>query len=170
MCVYTNIPRVFAGDTEHLYHKPRPSSCAFRTYTGHHGAWSAAFANVWCVLLFVVGTGHCPCFSPYFHFASSGIGGLDDKDPWILEYEGAKSMADEIVASIQVYTHWNRAPVTQRKPIYANPSPHLQERNLKHPHGGPDASRITAAARRQLGMLGTGIGSLQARLEADHSM
>jgi SYP5 family syntaxin len=36
----------------------------------------------------------------------------------------------------------------------------LQERNMNHPNGGPEASRITAAARRKLGTLGTSLDQL----------
>lgn len=35
-----------------------------------------------------------------------------------------------------------------------------QERNMNHPDGGPEASRITAAARRKLGTLGTSLDQL----------
>lgn len=91
----------------------------------------------------------------------------------MIEYEEAKSMADEIVASIQVCSpgpaNLPNSITSGLTPI-PHPFPITQERNLKHPHGGPDASRITAAARRQLGMLATGIGSIQAHLEADRSM
>jgi SYP5 family syntaxin len=36
----------------------------------------------------------------------------------------------------------------------------LQERNMNHPDGGPEASRSTAAARRKLGTLGTSLDQL----------
>lgn len=41
----------------------------------------------------------------------------------------------------------------------------LQERNLKHPNGGPEASRISAAARRNLANLGTSLDHLADLLE-----
>jgi SYP5 family syntaxin len=43
----------------------------------------------------------------------------------------------------------------------------LQERNIKHPGGGPEASRATAAARRKLGTLGSLLDALRASLESD---
>ena len=49
-------------------------------------------------------------------------------------------------------------------PPPASPAP--QERNLKHPDGGPEASRITATARRKLGTLGSLLDGLRASLES----
>ena len=45
----------------------------------------------------------------------------------------------------------------------------LQDRNLRFPTGGGDASRITATARRKLGTLGTALDSLQALIESPDS-
>lgn len=42
----------------------------------------------------------------------------------------------------------------------------VQERNLKFPEGGPEASRITATCRRKLGTLGGLLDSLRSSLEA----
>jgi hypothetical protein len=42
----------------------------------------------------------------------------------------------------------------------------LQERNVKHPDGGPEASRLTATARRKLGTLGSLVDGLRSSLEA----
>jgi SYP5 family syntaxin len=64
-----------------------------------------------------------------------------DTDAWWKDYEGAKEVADEILHSIQ-------------------------ERNLKHPKGGPDASRITAGARRKLGTLNTKLDGLADLLDS----
>eukprot|EP00887_Chlorella_sp_A99_P001901 scaffold18.g1901.t1 len=61
-------------------------------------------------------------------------------DAWLSEYEAAKAAADEVQAA-------------------------LQERNLKHGGGGPEASRITATARRKLGSLGSSLESLRGALE-----
>ena len=41
----------------------------------------------------------------------------------------------------------------------------LQERNLRHPNGGAEASRITAQARRKLGALGSSLDQLRNILE-----
>lgn len=41
-----------------------------------------------------------------------------------------------------------------------------QERNLKYPEGGQDASRMTASARRKIGTLGTLIEKLVRALDA----
>lgn len=35
-----------------------------------------------------------------------------------------------------------------------------QDRNMNHPDGGPEASRMTASARRKLGTLGTSLDQL----------
>jgi SYP5 family syntaxin len=58
-----------------------------------------------------------------------------DTDAWLKEYEKCKDLTQEIVQNIQ-------------------------ERNMNHPDGGPEASRITAAARRKLGTLGTSLDQL----------
>jgi len=42
----------------------------------------------------------------------------------------------------------------------------FQERNLNHADGGPEASRVTAAARRKLGTLGSSVDTLRASLES----
>jgi len=42
----------------------------------------------------------------------------------------------------------------------------VQERNLKHPNGGPEASRISAAARRKLANLGSSLDQLADMLES----
>ena len=44
-------------------------------------------------------------------------------------------------------------------PSYSHPPP-SQERNLSLPNGGPEASRMTATARRKLGTLGTQIDKM----------
>ncbi|GMH34134.1 hypothetical protein BSKO_01968 [Bryopsis sp. KO-2023] len=59
-----------------------------------------------------------------------------DTDAWHKDYEHAKQLAQDITALIQ-------------------------ERNLKHPDGGPQGSRMTAAARRKIGSLGTATDALQ---------
>jgi hypothetical protein len=46
----------------------------------------------------------------------------------------------------------------QPRPCPRLPPP--QERNINHPDGGPEASRMTAAARRKLGSLGTSLDTL----------
>ncbi|GAB4819343.1 hypothetical protein N2152v2_006389 [Parachlorella kessleri] len=61
-------------------------------------------------------------------------------DQWLRDYEAAKDLANECLASIQ-------------------------ERNLKHPEGGAEASRITAAVRRKLGTLGSLLDSLRNSVE-----
>lgn len=61
-------------------------------------------------------------------------------DVWTSEFEAARAVADEVQAS-------------------------LAERNLKHGAGGPEASRITAAARRRLGTLGSALESLRTAVE-----
>lgn len=42
----------------------------------------------------------------------------------------------------------------------------LQERNIKFPHGGQEASRVTATARRKLGTLGSAVDSMRGYLES----
>ncbi|KAF8055598.1 SYP52 [Scenedesmus sp. PABB004] len=58
-----------------------------------------------------------------------------DTDAWLKEYEKCKDLTQEIVTLVQ-------------------------ERNLQHPDGGPEASRMTANARRKLGTLGTSLDQL----------
>lgn len=53
-----------------------------------------------------------------------------DTDAWLKDYDEAKTALQEVVQVIQ-------------------------DRNLNHPDGGPEASRQTATARRKLGSLGT---------------
>lgn len=62
-------------------------------------------------------------------------------DQWLADYEAAKQAANETLQLIQ-------------------------ERNLKFPEGGPEASRITATCRRKLGTLGGLLDSLRSSLEA----
>lgn len=64
-----------------------------------------------------------------------------DIDPWLQDFQDAKQLADEIISSIQ-------------------------ERNTKHRDGSSEASRMTAAARRKLGILGTKIDALQQSLNS----
>lgn len=58
-----------------------------------------------------------------------------DTDAWLKEYDKCRDVTQEIVQLVQ-------------------------ERNLNHPDGGPEASRMTAAARRKLGALGTSLDGL----------
>lgn len=58
-----------------------------------------------------------------------------DTDAWHKDYEHAKQLAQDITGLIQ-------------------------ERNLKHPDGGPQGSRMTAAARRKISSLGSAIEAL----------
>lgn len=58
-----------------------------------------------------------------------------DTDVWVREFQDAKQLADEVMASIQ-------------------------DRNTKYQSGSSEASRVTAAARRKLGSLATRIQSL----------
>jgi len=46
----------------------------------------------------------------------------------------------------------------------------VQERNIKHPDGGPEASRISAAARRKLANLMTLLDKLADMLESPECM
>ncbi|PRW56426.1 Qc-snare Syn8 Syntaxin8-family [Chlorella sorokiniana] len=61
-------------------------------------------------------------------------------EAWLADYEAAKQTAAETLQLIQ-------------------------ERNLKFPEGGPEASRLTATARRKLGTLGSLLDGLRASLE-----
>jgi hypothetical protein len=63
-----------------------------------------------------------------------------DTDGWLREYDGCKAVTAEVVQLVQ-------------------------ERNMNHPQGGPEASRLTASARRKLGTLGTSLDSLYAWLD-----
>jgi hypothetical protein len=54
-------------------------------------------------------------------------------------------------------------------PAACGPALWLQERNLKHTEGGPEASRITATCRRKLGTLGSLLDGLRSLLESPQS-
>ncbi|GIL45063.1 hypothetical protein Vafri_2014 [Volvox africanus] len=58
-----------------------------------------------------------------------------DIDGWTKEFEECKNLAQETLQLIQ-------------------------ERNLRHPNGGPEASRLSAAARKKLGTLGVQLDKL----------
>ncbi|KAL3132216.1 hypothetical protein ABBQ32_008806 [Trebouxia sp. C0010 RCD-2024] len=64
-----------------------------------------------------------------------------DTDKWLGSYEEATTLANDALGSIQ-------------------------ERNLKHANGGPEASRISAAVRRKLATLGTSLNKLADLLES----
>ncbi|DBA91860.1 hypothetical protein WJX77_007929 [Trebouxia sp. C0004] len=64
-----------------------------------------------------------------------------DTDKWLGSYEDATNMANETLSSIQ-------------------------ERNIKQSNGGPEASRISAAARRKLANLATLLDRLADMLES----
>ncbi|EFN58350.1 hypothetical protein CHLNCDRAFT_59611 [Chlorella variabilis] len=66
---------------------------------------------------------------------------MEGADQWVSDYEAAKQTANETLQLIQ-------------------------ERNLKYPEGGPEASRITATSRRKLGTLGSLLDALRSSLEA----
>ncbi|MEW5311316.1 MAG: hypothetical protein WDW38_003043 [Sanguina aurantia] len=71
---------------------------------------------------------------------SAGLGAVGSGS-WLKEFEQCKELAQEVVQLIQ-------------------------ERNLKYPEGGQDASRMTASARRKIGTLGTLIEKLVRALDA----
>jgi SYP5 family syntaxin len=66
------------------------------------------------------------------------------EDQWLLDHDAAAEAAKEIQQLIQ-------------------------ERNLKHTEGGPEASRITATCRRKLGTLGSLLDGLRSLLESPQS-
>lgn len=63
-----------------------------------------------------------------------------DTDGWLREYDACKAVTAEVVQLVQ-------------------------ERNMNHPGGGPEASRLTASARRKLGALGASLDGLYAWLD-----
>uniref|UniRef100_A0A7R9W0C5 t-SNARE coiled-coil homology domain-containing protein n=1 Tax=Chlamydomonas euryale TaxID=1486919 RepID=A0A7R9W0C5_9CHLO len=67
-----------------------------------------------------------------------------DTEAWVTEHEEAKQLAQEIVTLIQ-------------------------ERNINHSSGGPEASRKTAAARRKIGTLGTTLDKLLRWLDTEEA-
>lgn len=64
-----------------------------------------------------------------------------EADQWLRDYEEAKELANDTLGLIQ-------------------------ERNVKHPDGGPEASRLTAASRRKLGTLGSLVDRLRSSVES----
>lgn len=98
-------------------------------------------------------------------------------DSWLADLEAAKQVASETLQLIQVRgrlrrsRHCRRSAACAPSSVLASSQPLLrpvcpQERNLKHPEGGPEASRLTAAARRKLGTLGGLLDGLRTSLEA----
>ena len=113
-------------------------------------------------------------------------------DAWVREYEDAKQLADDALAIIQARGGGAKGylmagllcpsslgsqlflerPGQYRSGMVMNErrmqTAHLpaQERNLKHPHGGQEASRVTAVARRKLGSLATAIDGMRDALDS----
>ncbi|KAG1679313.1 hypothetical protein FOA52_009343 [Chlamydomonas sp. UWO 241] len=67
-----------------------------------------------------------------------------DTEVWVREHEEAKQLAQEIIQLIQ-------------------------ERNINHAGGGPEASRKTATARRKMATLGTSLDKLMRWLESEEA-
>lgn len=88
-------------------------------------------------------------------------------EAWLSEYDACKELVQEILQIIQV-SNWQVAALAlqaTRAPLGSSPRDlllclTLQERNLQYPDGGPDASRMTATARRKLSILGTQLEQL----------
>jgi hypothetical protein len=59
---------------------------------------------------------------------------------WLREYDACRSVTAEVVQLVQ-------------------------ERNMNHPQGGAEASRLTASARRKLGGMGASLEALYAWLD-----
>lgn len=68
-----------------------------------------------------------------------------DTEAWLKSYEQAQGLAQEVLQLIQ-------------------------ERNLRYPNGGAEASRLTANARRKVGTLGTEMEKLLQWLDAPESI
>lgn len=101
-------------------------------------------------------------------------------DQWLQDLEAAQQTASDTQQLIQarrrrLFAACRRAcrtravalPCSQcMSRLLALPPIPVQERNLKFPEGGPEASRLTATARRKLGTLGGLLDSLRAAIEA----
>jgi len=115
-------------------------------------------------------------------------------DTWARDYERAEQLAADVANAIQVRARARERGKTMkelfhrrrrclfffflslfRPPIhltslllssYQLPPP-FQERNTRHPDGGPGASRLSANARRGLGTLGAALDGLRAAAAAD---
>ena len=82
-----------------------------------------------------------PALSPFFSpTTTTTTGARLDADGWLREYDGCKALTAEVVQLVQ-------------------------ERNMNHPQGGPEASRLTASARRKLGLLGATLDALVSWLD-----
>jgi len=88
-------------------------------------------------------------------------------DPWLKAYEDSKDIANETVALIQARRRWLSPGLALLlvKLMLMDSLTDLQDRNLRHPNGGSEASRITAQARRKLGALGSTLDQLRNILE-----
>jgi SYP5 family syntaxin len=84
-------------------------------------------------------------------------------EAWLSEYDACKELVQEILQIIQVS---NRPGAAGTAAVLNNRHRDMllclqpQERNLQYPDGGPDASRMTATARRKLSILGTQLEQL----------
>ena len=98
--------------------------------------------------------------------ARSDLAGLrSDIDKWLGGYEDATALANDALNGIQVNACL--FVVLDSQPLATQGSSLLsQERNLKHPAGGPEASRESAAARRKLATLGMSLDKLADILES----
>lgn len=91
-------------------------------------------------------------------------------DQWLQDLEAAQQTASDTQQLIQArpaacLAACCRCSSGRRASPLCTP-PALQERNLKFPEGGPEASRLTATARRKLGTLGGLLDGLRAAIEA----
>ena len=96
-------------------------------------------------------------------------------DLWLREYEEAKALASDILAMVQVdpvselkgnsFLQVGSRTTIGRLHAKLRLAPGVQERNMKYPNGGQEASRVTAAARRKLGSLGSALDNLRDMLD-----
>ena len=116
---------------------------------------------------------------------------MSSSEVWLRDYETAKQLADDTLAMIQVSFSDLSCPSALRSNDsvvvrmscsllalqlnvttnvhFPNVPNQFQERNVKFPQGGQEASRVTAAARKKLGSLGALIDNMRGAVESASS-
>ena len=120
---------------------------------------------------------------------------MSSSEIWLRDYETAKQLADDTLAMIQVRTSDLLPPslfavshdaahlamqrcvtscltflgISSGPTSCSSDAASIQERNIKFPHGGQEASRVTAAARKKLGSLGALVDNMRGDVEAASS-
>jgi len=116
---------------------------------------------------------HCMNLRPLLLRLAAGFS--LDTDAWLRDFEEAKELAQDTTQIIQASIALVSLPDSSARSrcesccLLGTPFRPPQERNLNHPEGGPEASRLTASARRKLGTLGTQVEKLSQWLDSSEA-